>query len=81
MMEELLQFNIVIYRVSFPVFLLPAFVLLLVSLVAILLSKKIHWKMRTLMLYVMVPNVLKSLNQTVVGLSPNLYFQDIELPI
>ena len=33
------------------------------------------------MLYIMVPEVLITLNQIVVGLSPILYFQDIELPL
>ena len=78
MVEDILRFNVAAYSVIILVVLVPIFVLILVSIVAIVMSRNLHWKMKTLMLYVVVPEAMTSLNQIIRGIHTILYFQGIE---
>ena len=63
--EDILRFNVAAYSLSILVVLVPTFVLILVSIVAIVMSRNVHWKMKTLMLYVVVPEAMTALNQII----------------
>ena len=78
MEEDILRFNAAAYSVIILVVLVPIFVFILVSIVAIVLTTKIHWKMKTLMLYVVVPEAMSALNQIPECLYHTLYFLGIE---
>ena len=78
MVEYILRFNVAAYSVIILVVLVPIFVLILVSIVAIVMSRNLHWKMKTLMLYVVVPEAMTSLNQIIRGIHPILYLLGIE---
>ena len=57
MVEYILRFNAAAYSLIILVVFLPIFVLILVSIVAIVMSRNVQWKMKTLMLYVVVSEV------------------------
>ena len=79
MMEDALKINVAIYSVAITLVLVPASALLAVNIIAILLSKRIHWKMRALMVYIVLPEVMSVLIQILIGIYPILYFQDFDL--
>ena len=78
LVEDILRFNVAAYSLSILVVLVPTFVLILVSIVAIVMSRNVQWKMKTLMLYVVVPEAMTALNLIIRGFNHILYFQGIE---
>lgn len=59
---DILRFNVAAYSVSISLVHFPVLVVILVSITAIMWSKNVQWKMKILMLYVVVPEAIVVVN-------------------